>query len=208
MKITFSPLIAAASGRTADLVASSWKGQAYIRKAVTPHNPRSPAQVAQRNAMSECVGIWHLLSGMLKGAYGLGATPYNISGFNDFCKLNVVALKNEEGLFGPRRNDEQESPYIEIPTDFAYDSEPGAGQMTFTWTDPGQGEDYRLGIIVYNATLNIIEYMNLNVNALSLGTQVTPSGEIGENMLIAAMVQRASDNEVVHFGSVSHEQAS
>jgi len=207
-RVTYSPLIADIRGKTADAVFSSWKGRAYVRMHVIPANPQTAAQTAVRNALAEAVVIWQGMGSQLVTGYGVGADVLNISGYNDMVGRNRTAIQAETGLFAPRRNHEAALPRIAIPTDWAYDSEPGAGQAAYTWTDPGQGADYRIGMLVYNSTDNVVTYQNHNINPLSVGTQTVGHAGIGDTFLCMAYVYRASDGEMVHFGSSAHEQAS
>lgn len=50
-----------ASGKLAKtLVYSKWKAEPYAREYVTPANPRTPAQVAQRDAVKQAIAFWQL----------------------------------------------------------------------------------------------------------------------------------------------------
>lgn len=52
-----------ASGKLAKtLVYSKWKAEPYAREYVTPANPRTPAQVAQRAAVAQAIEYWQLAS--------------------------------------------------------------------------------------------------------------------------------------------------
>lgn len=205
--LTFSPLITGISGKAGHAVFATWKGRPYVRQLVTPANPKSALQTAQRNAMAECVAMWHLMLAALKVGYANGAAEGSISGYNDWCKRNVIAVKDETGLIGPRRNTKAAGDYIEIPTGFAYDSEPAAGQMKFIWTDPAQGADYHFGHLVYDATDNVILAQNVDTAVLSLEASTIAECTIGNDYLVAFWVYRVSDEEFVHFGTAAHEQA-
>lgn len=207
MKVTPSPLVADMSGATADLVAAKWKGRLYVRTRVIPKNPRTPLQTAQRDAMTEVVALWKLINGIMHDAYQLGANQLQISGFNDWAKLNVVAMRDETGLFGPRRNLEYEGDYIEIPNDFAYSDEPGPGQSNWTWTDPGQGALYHYGVIVYNATDNVLILADPDVGSMADAAKVLATEGVGDVFLVAFFVYRTDDHEMVHFGTGTHTQA-
>lgn len=72
------------------LVAGAWKGVSYMRQHVTPANPSTPAQVAQRAIMAYVTKFWGLwLSGTTVGigwetyAKTLGSA---LSGFNLFAR--------------------------------------------------------------------------------------------------------------------------
>jgi hypothetical protein len=107
MKITFSPLIAGASGRAADAVMSSWHGRAFVRKHVIPHNPRSIAQVAQRMKLARIPPWWRSLPDAIKGSaamklagtFGLLeiiAKAFNLPAYSVFGKYNLQLLSDDE----------------------------------------------------------------------------------------------------------------
>jgi len=70
------------------LVAGSWKGVKYMRQHVVPANPKSVAQVAQRDIMSMCVVAWQtgfMTSSIKAGWDYVAATSGKAqSGFNAF----------------------------------------------------------------------------------------------------------------------------
>lgn len=199
--VTFSPLIADIRGKTADVVFSSWKGRNYIRQRVIPANPRTADQTAVRDSLAEAVAIWQQLPGALQDGYGNAAANLNISGYNDFVGRNRALIQAETGLNGPRRNTDASGDRIEVPTDFTDGGEPGAGQRTFSWTDPGQGADYRFGYLCYDSTGNVIFQTVVDVGLLSLGGYTVPLLTVGQWYLIAFWVLRLTDSEYVHMGA-------
>jgi hypothetical protein len=90
-RITFSPLVTAASGKVKDTVFSKWKGRAYIRARVVPANPQSVDQMAVRDSMSRVVELWQSLSAATKEAWAAYASPYSLSGYNAFVSANRAA---------------------------------------------------------------------------------------------------------------------
>lgn len=204
--VTFSPLISDIRGKTADAVFASWKGRNYVRQRVVPANPQSVAQTAVRDSLAEAVAIWQQLPAALQTGYGNAAANLNISGYNDFVGRNRKVIQNQTQLYGPRRNTDAVLPRIEIPTDFAYDSEPGVGTARYTWTDPGQGVDYRMGFVIYDTTANLAGDINVNANLMSAEAQVLSHPTVGNTYLTAVWVYRVSDAEMVHFGGTSHVQ--
>lgn len=207
-RVTFSPLIADIRGKTADAVFASWKGRNYVRQRVIPANPQTAAQTLVRNSLAECVAIWQQLPAALQTGYETAAANLNISGYNDMVGRNRAVLQAATQLFGPRRNTDAAAPRIDIPTDYAYDSEPGAGTARYTWTDTGQGADYRMGFMIYDITANLVGDINANANLISEEAQVLSHPTIGNTYLTAMWVYRVSDAEFVHFGGTAHVQAS
>lgn len=89
-RITFSPLIAAASGKAADAVFASWKGLAYVRQLVIPKNPNTAAQQVVRQSMGRIPPLWRSLASKVKAVQNTYASSYNLSGYNWFGKQNRV----------------------------------------------------------------------------------------------------------------------
>ncbi|MBA7532579.1 hypothetical protein ES705_24805 [subsurface metagenome] len=80
-----------ASGKLGDaLVYFNWKGINCVRSYVIPSNPRSTAQLAQRDHMINAVLNWHLTShsALDRQAWANWATAIvaTLTGFNAFCK--------------------------------------------------------------------------------------------------------------------------
>lgn len=131
MRIRFSPLIAGMSGKAADAVASSWKGRAYIRKLVIPHNPKSAAQTLVRDSLTRCVTLWRSLSSDIKKWLDTYATAYRMSGYNTFMSKNRAIEQAETALVPVPAN-----PHVVAPTDAAFVTGIGvSGDIDLTWTD-------------------------------------------------------------------------
>jgi len=85
---------AGALGKT--IVAATWKGIKYMRQYVTPSNPKSTDQVAQRTIFSTVVDHFHdaNFTAADKVAYNTRATKTGkrMSGFNLFCRIYIDAL--------------------------------------------------------------------------------------------------------------------
>lgn len=205
-RVIFSPLISSLSGKVADAVFATWKGRPYVRERVIPENPQTASQQAVRDALSESVALWQALSALRQNAFDLGASGLAISGYNDMVGRNRSHVQAEDGLFGPRYNPDATDPRLDIPTDLAYDSEPGAGQATFTWTDPGQGADYMLGYIAYDSTDNVL-HADWAGDVLMSAETITISGlTAAHNYLYAFIVRRESDDEFRHAQHAYHLQ--
>lgn len=197
-RITFSPLIVAASGKVADTVFSKWKGRNYIRSRVDPANPNTAAQQLVRNSLKEAVAIWQNLNADLKQGYKLGAADLMISGYNDMVKRNRVPIQSELGLYGPRVDPDQEAPDLIIPADYAAATGTASGEIDVTWTDSGQGAGHFTGIICYDHDTNLfIEAVNEAALQSAATYTITGCGA-GKQCLIAAFVFRTADKAMVH----------
>jgi len=129
-RVTLGPLVSDVSGKTAGSVFSRWKGRNYVRRLVTPANPQSVAQTAQRNAMARCVILWRFLAAWVKTALDEVGIDFQMSGYNWFCGQNVVNEKTYDS--GKLMGHNPESAIVE---DFAA-AAGGASEITVTWTDP------------------------------------------------------------------------
>lgn len=90
MKVT-SPLFSLdASGSIGGaIVASKWKGRNYMRRLVTPANPRSNPQVANRAMMRFLSQVWGAHVSTLESYWEELAAQGNFSPFNAFVKHNA-----------------------------------------------------------------------------------------------------------------------
>ena len=91
-KVTGPFLSLGARGTVADtLTASFWRGIAYMRERVIPHNPKSAPQVAVRGVLTDGVSKWRFgtisESSKLKwNTYALGLPE---SGFNRYLRVYI-----------------------------------------------------------------------------------------------------------------------
>jgi hypothetical protein len=90
MKVTGPAFSLAASGTIGGMItASRWKGRAYFRTRVTPHNPRSPGQVAGRAMFSFLSRAWSAIGSTNQNTWNDLAAATNISPFNAYQKFNM-----------------------------------------------------------------------------------------------------------------------
>jgi len=92
-KVQYGPTLSSVSGSIGGTVFSKWKGRAYVRTRVTPSNPKTVLQKAQRLAMAQCTYTWHLLNAPLQGAWKAAAAAASISTFNAFSKANASRFR-------------------------------------------------------------------------------------------------------------------
>ncbi len=93
-------ILSAPRGKVAGVVGSSWKGISYVRQKVTPANPNTAAQQAQRGRMSAAVKF---AQSVLAGVLIPFVSPFQkkMSGYNWFIKQNIgkiTASSNAENL--------------------------------------------------------------------------------------------------------------
>ena len=88
------------SGKVGNVIGTSWKGISVVK--VMPQsvaNPRTTAQVTQRNSLKEAVAFaTQALSGFIKPCWDRFAQ--SMSGYNEFISKNIANFDNE-GLIDP-----------------------------------------------------------------------------------------------------------
>lgn len=97
-KITLSPLIVDVRSKVADMVFSKWKGVNYVRSRVIPSNPQSDGQTAVRDALSQLVAIWKIISAKVQSNNNVYAEGTDKSGFNVFIGANVKKRRDSQLL--------------------------------------------------------------------------------------------------------------
>lgn len=95
MKAGLSILLTSLKGTAGNVVAATWKGIQYFREHVTPANPNTPAQVAQRLNMSTVVSWFHDAEDQLKTALDALAEGRPLSGANLFVQRNVKDMADD-----------------------------------------------------------------------------------------------------------------
>lgn len=93
-RIFLSPLIVDIRNKQSDTVFSKWKGINYIRSRVVPHNPKSVAQIAIRDALAQLVALWQNCYPSVKLNWDKWASGRDYSGFNKFIGKNVVTQRS------------------------------------------------------------------------------------------------------------------
>jgi len=132
MKVTFTALIAEASGSVGPAVFSRWKGRPYVRTKVTPANPNTALQQTQRNHMARVNAWWAGAKAYLKQYLTPLAQARSLSEFNMFVERNLKDLADEV--------DERIMPLAtsENPIGQITGADTGSsGQIDLTW-DQGQ----------------------------------------------------------------------
>lgn len=132
MKITTSAIIGSLSGSSGDVTASSWKGRGYVRRRVTPKNPKSVAQTAQRMAMKAVVALFQGLPSYVKTFLNKLGTERQLSGAN-VCSSASVKAERTNGY----------SPMVPSNTHlsnilgFTATTGGASGQIAIAWTAAG-----------------------------------------------------------------------
>lgn len=140
-RLTFSPLIAGMSGKTADAVTASWKGRAYVRKRVIPANPNTAAQQTVRDSMGRLSPLWRSLESQIKAVQDDYAVNEALSGWNWFVRSNRVLEETyESGLITPPNTD------IEAPASITL-TDQGGGTCKVDWTGGTQGAGYYIYVV-------------------------------------------------------------
>lgn len=157
MKIRFSPLISGMAGRTADLVAASWKGIAYVRKWVIPANPQTAAQTAVRNSLARCVTLWRSLPTAVKSSLDAYGTTCAMSGYNVFMRFCRALEQTASALVVHPYN-----PHVPAPPSFAAATGIGvSGDIDCSWTDDALTGYTKQHIFVRETTVNVFSDFTL-----------------------------------------------
>lgn len=192
-RVTYTPVVAGVSGKAADAVFSSWKGRGYIRKLVTPSNPKSAAQTVVRESMARIPPLWRSLEAEIKTLQNSYAAAYRMSGYNWFAKNN-------------RKDEEANESYLVTPPNIDIDppatitlTDSGGGVCKVDWTGGTIGANYFIYILT-----RLVEPLEV-VNKYSIESKIAVLSSAGtHNATIAAskdsiVVIAISDNTPVDF---------
>lgn len=100
MPKTTAPLLSfGASGQIGKtLVASKWKGRAYMRQYVVPANPQSTEQTITRTVFSTLQSAYKTAPSAFKAPWAAYATGKVMTERNAFTKFNLAALRGQSDL--------------------------------------------------------------------------------------------------------------
>lgn len=203
-RVTYSPLIVEMSGKCGDAVFSRWKGIDYVRSRVTPANPQSDLQTAQRNALKHTLTMWQSIKLWGKKIWDHYATGYPWSGYNRYMDHNILLVKaGTAGKITPYN-----AAYVKISTMAI--AAGGAGEITCTWTNVTglSGVDY-VSAYYRQTQTGSEEYAWTKVTAVDVTTEtLTISGlDTAEQYEVAffcrdelTTVAQESYNEVLNAG--------
>lgn len=139
-RLTFSPLIAGASGKAADAVFSKWKSTSYVRKLVKPANPQTAAQTTMRDAMGRMAYMWRKFRSEIHDLQDVYGTNIGMSGFNWFAQQNAALEKTYDAQhITPPDAD------VEPPLTIGL-ADAGGGSCTVTWTGGATGANIYISI--------------------------------------------------------------
>jgi hypothetical protein len=150
-RITFSPLVAGASGKAADAVFSSWKGTAYVRKLVTPSNPNSAGQQLVRGSLGRLPRVWRMLESQIRTVQNTYAAAMGISGYNWFVGENRVKEQTYETQYITPPNTAFDGAATITLTDLT------GGSLKIDWTGGTTGAGYMAYILVRKIKAGDIE---------------------------------------------------
>lgn len=100
MAVVSGPLLSfGASGQIAKTqVYSTWKGRPYVRRLVTPSNPRSTDQTLTRNTFTWLNNVWRISPADFQAPWTLAAKGQVMMDRNLFIKKNNGVLREETDL--------------------------------------------------------------------------------------------------------------
>jgi len=102
MAVVTGPLLSfSASGQIAKTqVYSRWKGRPYVRRLVTPSNPRSTDQVLTRNTFRWLQYVWRTAPGEFRAPWDEAIKGRIMTAPNLFMKQNLSLLRDQTDLEG------------------------------------------------------------------------------------------------------------
>jgi len=163
-----------ASGSIAKtLTVATWRGRAYVRQLVIPHNPETPAQLGVRAAFAFTVAAWKALTFAQKEEWTAAGKSDDITSLNAMQRRNQVQWAQE---LGP----------IRVPSDPA-GAAPAAATVpaasvsgkyvTLTWVDSVTAEAFSNLVYISN-TLGFTPAKNLIRGELKMATQKLSLGPL------------------------------
>ena len=177
-------ILSAPRGKVAGVVGSSWKGISYVRQKVTPANPNTAAQQAQRGKMSAAVKC---AQSILAGVLIPFVSPFQkkMSGYNWFIKQNIGKITTGSNAVDLRFT----SGTLALPTGEATG---GSGAMSVTVNfenvaNAADNEKMVVGVIWYDANGGDAYYKTVEAEA----GVTTKTIEIGDVSTMAEPVYHA-----------------
>lgn len=155
-KITGPLMSLDASGSVASTITfSKWKGRNYVRQTVTPSNPKTPGQTANRAMFGFLASAWKNLGATPQGSWEDAAKQLNASPFNAYSQRNQ---KNWTQNVTPQEN-AVVTPGAGPGTVTSLTAAGGVRQITLTLTPNVANDNW--GVIVYrNATTGFVPSKN------------------------------------------------
>lgn len=155
-------ILSAPRGKVAGVVGSSWKGISYVRQKVTPANPNTAAQQAQRGKMSAAVKF---AQSILAGVLIPFVSPFQkkMSGYNWFIKQNIGKITASSNAADLRFT----SGTLALPTG---ETTGGSGAISATVNfenvaNAADGEKMVVGVVWYDANGGDAYYKTQEVEA-------------------------------------------
>jgi len=191
-RISFSPLITAARGSVMDTTFSIWKGREYIRARVTPANPNTLLQQAQRARITAAVTYWQTMHADLVANWNVYASPYQMSGYNACTARNAPLMATADEnipILTPA------APKIKAIEDFA-PVQGAANEIDATWTTDGwtAADTIYVAALIMDPNTYYLGITLIDTAAGNAGTiTLTGLGDADIYTVIAAMHQDTTD---------------
>jgi hypothetical protein len=122
-------------GKLGDVVFSEWKGIPYVRDYVKNEDPGTPKQKEVRTAFTSLTKLWKSNNGVMRMSWDeyVNSRKLSMTGYNAFIGANSKKERAGEPL-------ELFRPMGEEPlADFAAEAGASSGEITCTFTPPGNG---------------------------------------------------------------------
>ena len=179
-RCTLGVLFSDARGKIGGAVLSKWRGINTIRSRVTPANPQSVGQVAQRLALAICTASWKSLNATFQGLWNTHASGKRYSGFNLFGKQNIAQERTDN--YREVSPAEPDNPQIAAFTPATGIS----GQINVTWTAGTAADDDEVFIFSRKAETGALTMMD--AITVVTGTATITDLEAGEDYVVYGVV--------------------
>lgn len=156
-KITYSPLISSISGKMGNNIFSSWKGQPYVKELVTPANPQSVAQQANRQYYSNSSFLWRKIYNRIRKHWNDAAAADGISGFNKWVRDNRQPPANYFLTYSTPYH-----PDIPKPENFDIASGPSSGDAVLAWTGGPWGSGHPIYVFTHTTTISSFTFLSFD----------------------------------------------
>ena len=174
-------------GKVAGVVGGQWKDKNYVREYVKPANPKTAAQIVQRDLMLGCVRFAKVLVGPIFNAY-TDRFLKSMSGFNYFIKKNITQFVAAPVWANIVISEGKLSPIV--LGSCTYNTATGETIMPWTANNGNNGADTdKVFWAVYHESTRLWYFADAEVDrSVETDTQTLPTGLNAVNLYVYMLV--------------------
>jgi len=205
MRLVTSIVAGTLSGSSGNVTAATWKGRQYVRQRVTPANPNTNDQQAQRKAWTRVVECFQGIAVIVKTFLDKVGSDQALSGYNVMMSASV---KDERDTFG--HDIIPANRYLDPVAGLAVATGLAAGGLTVTWTAWGAGAT-EVPYILYRKETAVADIYETPWTVYNVGAVEMDAGTIEMTGLTAAkkyvvcLCPKSADS--LSFGGGDHKIA-